>query len=432
VHVCPPVLGYTPFLVALRDVVLHGARPALEGEESSTPLLERTFEPRFDEDAPAVLVMVGASLAGSLGAGDGPALRFSDPDAFARVRGSRGAQLAFLEWVRAESPALEAFVWSTCQRTELYAWLPAGGDAARGDEFVARALPKLFGSIPAGIEINVLRGPEARRHLARTACGLNSDLPGDRDVAAQLQTACRIARCARVAGPRAVRLVDETVALVREVLERTAWGRFATGYCEAALARVCEEDGLEPDELRHVVIGGSTTSRSVLGLLTGSYAVPQRALTVAYRDHHGQMKQLRAAVGGGRRLRVHSYADERVLRAVADADVVVFGIDQPDPVLDATALDELRDFVLRPLVIVDFNSSGSVREEALPAGVRLWTATRLDRAVAAYAAISTTRDGFQRAVAEAEAFVLERLSGPRACGSTGRGEAGSLPAARPC
>jgi glutamyl-tRNA reductase len=170
----------------------------------------------------------------------------------------------------------------------------------------------------------------------------------------------------------------------------------------------------------------------VLSLLTASYQVPQRALTVAYRDHHGQMKQLRAAVGGGRRLRVHTYADERVLRAIADADVVCFGIDQPEPVLDAEALEGLRDFTLRPLVILDFNSSGSVREEVLPAGVRLWTATRLDQAVAAHAAITTTRAGFQRAVDEAEAYLVERLAGARAGGPAALGGPGPLPAVRPC
>ncbi len=171
-----------------------------------------------------------------------------------------------------------------------------------------------------------------------------------------------------------------------------------------------EADGLLPASLRHVTIGGSTTSRSVLEALRSDHDVPTAQLTAVYRDHHGQMKQLRAALGGGRRLRVHSYADERVLRAVADADVAVFGIDQADPVMDGASLAGLRDFRKRPLTVVDFNTYGSVESSATPAGVRIWSAAEIDDAVAAHAAITTTRAGFAVALGEAEAWIARHVA----------------------
>lgn len=400
---------YPPFVAALRHIVLHGAKPLPSAKDARTPLLGAGAEPDATVE-PASFVLIGVSLAGGLRDGNGPAIRHSDPTAFGRVRKSHKALQSFLAWVRERTPVCEAIVWNTCQRIEFYGWLPESGGAAARDRLIRRIRTELFGSEPDGLEVNVLRGNDARHHLLRTACGLNSDLPGDRDVAAQLQTACRLAQCAGTAGTRAMATVEEAVALAGRVSAETAWGEFSTGYCTAAIARVFEVDGVMADELRHVVIGGSTTSRAVLSALTEQYRVPPRRITAVYRDHHGQLKQLRAALGNGKRLRVHSYLDERVLRAIADADVVFFGIDQTEPVIEASALLHSRDLAARPLTVVDFNSFGSIDEDADLDGVRLWTAGQLDQAVAAHVAIMTTRAGFARAAEQAEARIGRHLA----------------------
>jgi hypothetical protein len=198
--------------------------------------------------------------------------------------------------------------------------------------------------------------------------------------------------------------------LAREVREQTRWGAFATGYCAAALARVREVDGLEPRRFTHVVIGGSTTSRSILETLRNDHGVRPERLTVVHRRHHGQRRELREAVGGGTALQVRDYRDERVLARIARADVVYFGIDRPDPVLEASTLGGLRDFAARPLTLLDFNPCGSLGPGALPSGVTPWSAKALDRAVAAHTAIITARADFLEAVAEAEERIAVRLS----------------------
>ena len=410
--VCPPLYSYPPFVAALRHIVLHGVRPLSPVREGATPLLAPRREPGLDAE-PAAFVMIGVSLAGGRSCQHGPPLRHSDPTAFGRVKKSHKALQAFLDWVRERTPVCEALVWNTCQRTEFYGWLPGSGGIAGRDRLVRRIRAELFGGEPAGLEVNVLTGDDARHHLLRTACGLNSELPGDRDVAAQLETACRLAQCAGTAGARASALVEEAVALAGEVNARTAWGEFSTGYCAAAVARVFEVDEVKADGMRHVVIGGSTTSRAVLATLIERQRVPHRQITAVYRDHHGQMKELRAALGSGKRLRVHSYLDERVLRAIAEADFVYFGIDQTEPVIEASALLDARDLAARPLTVVDFNSFGSIDEDADLDGVRLWTARQLDQAVAAHVAITTTRAGFTRAAAQAEEWIARRrVAGP--------------------
>jgi siroheme synthase-like protein len=389
--------------------------------EDSTPDLDLLHSIMGSDEG--ALVMVGASLSGGIPSRCGSSLRASEARAFARVKKSHGALHAFLDRVRETTSVREAMVWNTCQRVELYAWLPGqGGPWARRrlEEELRRGL---FDTEPPGLRVGLLHGADAYHHLLRTVCGLNSDLPGDRDVAAQLETALHSAECAGMAGPRLRALVRDALNVAREVNGRTSWGDFSTGYCAAAMARVFELDELRPTELRYVVLGGSTTSRAVLSTLRTEHLVPERQLTVVYRDHHGQMKELRSAVGSGRRLRVHEYCDQRVLEAVAAADVVVFGIDQVEPVWDAAMLLGLRDFAVHPLTVVDFNSSGSIGLEgwAPVAGARTWSAKELDRAVATHVAITTTGRGFSEAVAEAEDWIEQHLAALRS--STGERDA---------
>lgn len=416
VNVCPPFLSCAPFLAALRGVVLHGSQPAPRRRGALRPLLDRAKRAPSPPEEPATLLLVGVSLGGPLGEGEGPHIRSSDPDAFTSVRPSHRSLRSFLERARDQEHTLEAFVWSTCQRLECYAWVPDTLGPDGRDQLARELVGALFGRASDSLEVNVLVGFEAWHHLLRTACGLNSDLPGDHDVTRQLESALRTACSARTAGSRSRRMVEEAVALSHELRDDTPWGSFSTGYCAAALGRACEADGLVPDELRHVVIGGSTTSRSVLEALRDEHAVPEARLTVVYRDHHGQMKELRAALGSGKRLRVHAYTDERVLSAIANADVVYLGIDQKEPVFETSTLAGLRDFTRRPLTIVDFNSFGSLDDTELPRGMALWSAKALDQAVAAHTAILTARTDFSKALSNAEERIADRLSAAVAVG----------------
>jgi glutamyl-tRNA reductase len=355
-----------------------------------------------------LLVVIGATQANSVGSGRGPQLRHSCSRAFASIRKSRKELREFLEWAREQIHIAEAFVWNTCQRVEFWGWLAEpDGDAGAGC-VVSQIRERLYGKEPDGLAVNVLFGSDAWHHALRTASGLNSTLPGDLDVVAQLQVSCRIAERAEVAGPRANRLVDDIIELSDEARAETEWGRFSVGYCHAALTRVhAGRNGL--DAAGHVVIGGSATSRSILSTLSEQFQVPKQQMTLVYRDHHGQMRLLRTAVGGGRRLRVHGYAERRVLQAIEDADFLYFGIDHAEPVLDPASLAGLRDYRTRPLVIADFNARGSVSRGDLPAGISLWTEQDLARAVEEYADEALSHEHFPKAIDAAEAWIAGRV-----------------------
>ncbi len=408
-HLCPGLNACEPFVAALRNLVLRGPRPVTADRPAPVPLLRLKPELEACDGEPESLLMIGVSFEGGVRSGRGPHMRYSHPQAFGKVRKTRKEVRGFLDSVRGMPGISEAFVWSTCQRIEFYGWLADPGDLAARKRAADQIRRRLYGAEPEGLEVNALSGIEAWHHLMRTACGLNSALPGDTDVVAQLQTACRTAERAGTAGPRATCLVKSAVALSHDVRAETTWGRFSPSFCLAALARVHEVDGAHMDECRHVVIGGSATSRSILSALSEHFDVPQSQMTLIYRTHHGQLKLLRRAIGHGKRLRVQSYSEAGVLRAIADADFVYFGVDSQDPVLAAETLSGLRDFALKPLRAIDFNAFGSIAGNELPEGITRWTAVDLDRAVAAFADALRSQPHFSRAVQQVEKWIENRL-----------------------
>jgi glutamyl-tRNA reductase len=243
----------------------------------------------------------------------------------------------------------------------------------------------------------------------RTLAGLNSGLPGDKDIVDQFQTAFEAAEQAGTAGPHAKALIKQAVALAKRVRRETSWGRFDPGYCHAALTRVQKQIPRDFANLRHVVVGSSMTSRSVLHSLYEQFNVKEPQATLIYRAHKGgQMKLLRKAIGHGRRLRVSSYDQPPVLSAILEADVVHFGIDHDEPVLTPEMLADRTAPESRPLYVVDFNTAGSTRGLDSLKYVQVWNARQLDAEVEQFAAELCAQDTFPEIVQEAEMWIEQQ------------------------
>jgi ferrochelatase len=405
-HLCPALNDHKAFIGALKNLVLRGPQPASPRGIAQRPLLaDDPSEQPADCDLKS-LVMIGASLASRVGVGRGPQVEYTEPATFTSIKKPHDDVLSILRSVSSQGISREALIWNTCHRFEFYGWLekPPNGHCA-----VARMRSHLFDGESAGLEVNVLFGKEAWHHLVRTTAGLNSGLPGDSDVAEQLQTAYRVAEGAGTAGPRLKCLLDEAVTLARTVREETEWKRHSRGYCLATISRVCETAGLGMAGRRHLAIGGSTTSCSVLHTLREHFGVNARQMTLVHRSRRtGQIKRLRKAVGSGRRVRVHTYTERAVTDSIAQADVVYFGIDSEGPVLRADDLRGVRDFAKRPLMVIDFNSFGSTVGLETIDGVTVWNAARLEREVAAFAETVCARTGFATALAEVERWIAQR------------------------
>ena len=392
---CPALNTYAPFISALKHLVLRGPRPmgVVGSEERCVAGPEKT---RIAAGGVDNLVMVGVSRTGKLGEGQGPAIRFSSEDALRHIKKSQAEVPDLLRAARKETGLSDAWLWNTCHRFELYGYV---GDTSNDEAMVATIRRHLFGNCePEGLEVNVLRGVDAWRHLVRTAVGLNSGLPGERDILEQLQASYRLATRAGTVGTLTHRVIRDIETFDRTLRETTEWGTYDPDYCHAAISRVVQADSLDLPGSQIVVIGGSTTSAAVLRTLRERLDVPAQQLTLFYRGHKhgGQVKVLRKAIGNGRRVRVQSYEEPSVREAIAEADVVVFGVDCETPLLAAADLRGNRDFDERPLAVFDFNTFGSTTGlQGLP-GVSLFDLGRLDAEVACFAAELCDTERFAR------------------------------------
>lgn len=417
---CPALNTFEPFIAALRNLVLHGRHPVSFRETDASLIAAARTRDATPEAANAPiesLIMVGTSLGGRLGPGRGPVVTHAEAEAFREVKRTQCEVPDVLRGVCRDQSVREVLLWNTCRRFELYGWLRNPADEAAVVSDVRR---RLFGQngrqeIAA---LNVLRGAKAWHYLMRTAAGLNSGLPGEREVLQQLQGALRLAERAGAAGPLMDRLLDEVATHERELRGATEWGRFKPDYCYAAISQIAQAARLDLRDCRCVVIGGSTTSCGILEALAERFGVPRRRLTLLHRGHGhgGHLKMLRRAIGNGRRIRVQKYHERSVIQAIAEADVVFIGLDRKESILDAEQIRACRDFTARPLAIVDFNMFGSTVGIKNLAGVRLWNADDLETAVATFAEEMCASERFARAAEAAEEWISARVPGERGTG----------------
>ncbi len=410
---CPALNAYEPFIVALRELTLRGPRPVASWEEKAQPLLSNQGRKKDgvhrDTDA---LVLIGVSKANNVGDGLGPRLQYSTEEGLCATKRAQCDLVPVLREVCEQAEISGAFVWNTCSRFEFYGWLTNAALNGGREQAITEVKRRLFQQREMdGLLVNVHFGTEAWHHLMRTASGLNSGLPGDKDILDQLETALRVAERAGTADQKTKRLVSDAFAMETDVRAQTAWGEFDPGYCYAALSRVAEKTGLSFADSRCVVFGGSTTSRSVLSALADRFEVPTRTITLVYRGHgSGQMKLLRKTIGNGKRLRVGSYGDRAALDAVVNADVVILGIDAEQPVLSADDIRDRSDFNQRPLTIIDFNSFGSTKGMETLEGVTVWSQQQLDAEVVAYGEGMCAEAHFAQAVEEAEQWIVNHAA----------------------
>lgn len=411
-HVCPALNTFPPFMTALKDVVLNGPRSISNWSQKTTPLFEEPPAPADDPDI-ASLVMVGVSLPGRLGQGAGPKLHYTNSEGLRGVKRSQCEVPNLLRAIHDETDFREAWLWNTCHRFEFYGWF---NGAHPTEELRLRALQaskkQLFGEAASKkLAVNVLRGADAYHQLLRTAAGLNSSLPGERDIREQLLAAHRLARCAGTAGPLAQKLLSDVLEIERELRSKTGWEKYDPDYCYAALSRKLNSIDLDLSDCRVVVIGGSTTSASVLHTFIEKFNIPSQKLTLLYRGHNkgGQIKLLRKAIGQGRRIRVQAYHEQIVTDSITQADLVVFGIDRVEPVIDAKQLAQCRDFSKRPLWVIDFNMFGSTSGLDAIDGVHLILADELEAEVSAYADELCNSEQFNQVVNEVDRFIYDHV-----------------------
>lgn len=259
--------------------------------------------------------------------------------------------------------ASEGFVLSTCNRTEYYAVV---GHAETGTVALAEALRAGSGVTDDEIEpyLEVYAHQAAVRHLFRVAAGLESMVPGEDQILAQLKGAVDRAGKLGVLGATTHRLGASALASGKRVRSGTGIARHSLSVVSVALQ--VATDALGSLEGRRVLIlGAGSTAELALKQLAGRGAAsitvtsrtPQRMLTLA---------QAYAAA---------TTAWESRSAAIADADIVLCCTSAPTVVISA---DDVAAAVAQraadlPLAILDLAVPRDVSPAAGEiAGVRLW------------------------------------------------------------
>ncbi|MGZ4109281.1 MAG: glutamyl-tRNA reductase [Actinomycetota bacterium] len=305
----------------------------------------------------------------------------------------RTATLEELERISVPAPAMaealpcllrapdvvETVVLSTCNRTEIYAWVRDPDAATDQIRLFLEDLKDLPASWLRG-RMRVMLGDEAIRHLFAVTAGLDSMVIGEAEIQGQVRTAYRTASGLGGVGPHLhglFRWALESGKRARTVSglkrARESFPRAAVRAIELALG------GLENAEV--LVVGNGTMAQASLRALGGSGA------RVGVTARRAEAAEALASAYDGFALPLHALED-----ALVTADAAIFATSATDPILDAPELATVvteRDG--RPLTLVDLGLPRNVDAgaAALPS-VRLFDLTRLDA------------DGFTTALGHAE------------------------------
>ena len=234
----------------------------------------------------------------------------------------------------------EAAILSTCNRTDLYLGLQAGGDTAVKDWF--RGYHGLSAS-ELERHLYTYQADDAVRHVMRVAGGLDSMVLGEPQILGQLKSAYGAARSSGTVGTLLGKLFQQAFFVAKRVRTDTAIGSSPVSVAFAAVALARQILG---DLSAHtaLLIGAGETielaARHLSGKRVGRMVIANRTLENAHR--------LASEFGG--------YAIElaEIPMHLVEADVVIASTGSPDLIL---GVEDVRSAMKarkrRPVFLVD-------------------------------------------------------------------------------
>jgi glutamyl-tRNA reductase len=239
----------------------------------------------------------------------------------------------------AAEPVAEAVGLATCNRCELYM---VGGHPEAMREAAVERLVELSGRDRRGLEpmLYVRTGVEAAEHLFSVAAGLDSLVPGEAQILAQIRDAYANAFEWGATGPVSNRLFHVALEAGKRVRHETAIGSGGASVASVAADVAADRLGGLPGA-RVLVVGAGRVAELVASNLAARGAGPLR---VANRDS-GRAAALAARFGGT------AIAWDELAAAADDADVVVSSTAAPGHVIHAGDLRPGRPRLLIDLAV---------------------------------------------------------------------------------
>jgi glutamyl-tRNA reductase len=247
----------------------------------------------------------------------------------------------------------EAFLLSTCNRTEIYVQ-PRNEEEAYSAALELTFLRRVQEMEKPG-RLYVKRNEEAARHLLGVASGLESMVLGEPEILGQIKQQSALAETVGASGPVIRRLLRSAGSAGARSRQETAIssGAVSFGYAIVELARNIFS-GME--NCRVLLIGAGEIARSVARPLVERGA---RELRVANRSAE-RNRQLQEEIPQAQLLSF----DER-LAAVREAEVVVVSTGAEEPVFTRKQLKEaMKARSTSPLLVVDLGVPRNVEPSA--------------------------------------------------------------------
>lgn len=271
----------------------------------------------------------------------GTSHRDASVDVRGRLARACGPGAARLEALRAACPSVrELLVLATCHRVECYA---VADEGLRAEAELTAALQGVAEPIAPGV-LSVREGEAAVRHLCRVACGLESVIIGEAEIAGQVRRAATAAREAGTMGPTLDVVLAGALAASGRARSET---RIGAGVLSASTAAVAIVERLAaPIGARTVlVIGAGQAGRQALDRLAKRGA---RRLIIASRSAHHAADA--AAKTGAEALGL-----DHVPVVLPEVDAVIAATLASGCLLTPALLRAQREAVSSPLHVVDLS-----------------------------------------------------------------------------
>jgi glutamyl-tRNA reductase len=253
----------------------------------------------------------------------------------------------------ARAGVAEAYLLSTCNRTEVYL------QPRDEDEAYRTVLELIFLKKSPELErpgrLYVKRNGEAARHLLAVASGLESMVLGEPEILGQVKQSAALAEHVGASGPVMRRLLRSALSAGARARQETAItaGAVSLGYAIVELARNIFS-GLE--ECRVLLIGAGEIARSVARPLVERGA---REIRVANRS----LERARTFKEEIPEAEIVSF--EERMESVRGADLVIATTGAEEPVLTRKQLKEaMKSRRNKPLLVVDLGVPRNVEPSA--------------------------------------------------------------------
>lgn len=207
------------------------------------------------------------------------------------------------------------FILSTCNRTEIYGFAPC--------KYV---LPSLFqrhtNASPEEVNryVYVKEGNEAVRHLLSVASGMDSQIPGDYEIIAQIKSAFKLAKDHQRTNGYLERLFNFAMQASKEVKANTSFSNGTVSTIYATVKKLSKQKTIH----KVVVLGAGSTGQQTVGYL--KKLMPNVEITLMNRDT-AKLKSITSVFN------INGAPLENLRDELKDADALIVATNADEPLV---------------------------------------------------------------------------------------------------